>query len=746
MHSLGLADPHVQASTELGTILDVPSLFELGAEHVPSHTQTLELGATDVPSLNVAHKLRTVFTPSHEELGANGKPSELGTSDFPSQNTANGVLSQYNDEAEQVTSSATDSLVSLDPEVTPFVAALHATQEQYYQDLVVDLEQVRRVQDGGVGNMSSTTQYSWKSKIKGLGLDTCTSIEKALPLADVDDIPALLGLAPKQIQKVGVLQDLVVKLPGGDFCDKILPTSQHHLQVNDVFTADYFVALHNVTSAQGMRADGSSYEAFTSNHLGARISLPHTKLRLDRWRHHLIGYGSVEICQFLEFGFPIGTDPEQELECKFRNHGSSYMWYSHVDKFIAKELTECGVTGPFSLSPWKSIVISPLMTAHKKPMSRRTVFDATYGDWSVNNATPGDQYLGQPTAYTYPKVEDYRLLILKEGRGCFMWKRDLSRFFLQLPMDPVDYSKVGMIWRGLIFFFVALAFGLRHSGLNGQRVTDAVAWILRRLGLDTDDEKPYNVENYVDDMGGVESALARAESAFATLGWLLKDLGLDESKDKAESPSTTMTYLGIEFDSMAMEMRVPADKLQEIKSEIRIWLRRTTITKKELQSLLGKLFWISKVVKHSRVFLGRMLEQLRSMSDLKDNKKTKLLEETRKDLQWWAAFLEHYNGVQIITIEDPIKLSYQQLLESPNKICAGDATPTGGGAWHGYEFWCGPLPHALQDPQFPIPEFWALIVSAKLWGDTWTGRPIALYCDNDAVCEVIWNKKPREQC
>ena len=132
------------------------------------------------------------------------------------------------------------------------------------------------------------------------------------------------------------------------------------------------------------------------------------------------------------------------------------------------------------------------------------------------------------------------------------------------------------------------------------------------------------------------------------------------------------------------------------------------------------------------------------MSDLKDNKKTKLLEETRKDIRWWAAFLEHYNGVQIITIEDPIKLSYQQLLETPHEICAGDATPTGGGAWHGYEFWCGPLPHALQDPQIPIhvKEFWVLIVSAKLWGDTWTGRPIALYCDNDAVCEVIWNKKP----
>ena len=57
------------------------------------------------------------------------------------------------------------------------------------------------------------------------------------------------------------------------------------------------------------------------------------------------------------------------------------------------------------------------------------------------------------------------------------------------------------------------------------------------------------------------------------------------------------------------------------------------------------------------------------------------------------------------------------------------------------------MPDLLQDPAVPIhvKEFWTLIVSAKLWGDTWTGRPIVLYCDNDAVCEVVWNKKPRNQ-
>ena len=196
-----------------------------------------------------------------------------------------------------------------------------------------------------------------------------------------------------------------------------------------------------------------------------------------------------------------------------------------------------------------------------------------------------------------------------------------------------------------------------------------------------------------------------------------------------------------------MEMRVPPSKLEELKSEVRMWLRRTPITKKELQSLLGKLFWVARVVKHSRVFLGRMLEQLRAMAAKPDNKKVKLWDETRKDITWWATYMEHYNGVEVIANEDPIQLSYEQLLDKPHDICAGDATPVGGGAWHGYEYWCGLLPLVLQDPQTPIhvKEFWVLIISAKLWGDTWTGRAVVLYCDNDAVCEVIWHKKPHDK-
>ena len=621
-------------------------------------------------------------------------------------------------------------------------------------DLDADWEQVQRVQSGGVGDVGVVDSNAWGAcKADNISLSSMArerksfDAESALPFQLTDDIPGLLGIAPKQINRVGGLPDMLVKLPcGSNFTDKVLPAPDHQLVPNPCFTTDYLVALHNIVSAPGFRGDGTAYPAYTPNHIGARVHLPHVKLKIGRWRHHLFGYEHVDLVQNLEFGFPLGLNSLPDLKSSTRNHGSAYQWYSHVDKFICAEVREGGMTGPFQRAPWWNTVVSPIMTAHKKPLSRRTVFDATFGERSLNNATPSDFYMGQPTHYTFPKIEDYKGMILKSGQGAYMWKRDLSRFFLQLPMDPTEYHRVGVIWRGFFFFFIGLAFGLRHSGLNGQRVTDAVSWILRGMGRECGDEAPYQVCNYVDDLGGVESDKIRAEEAYSKLGLLLVDLGLEESHKKAEPPTTRITFLGVQFDSLSMTMSVPPAKLTEIKAEIRLWVRRTTINKKELQSLLGKLFWVAKCVKYARVFMGRLLSQLRTMTCIKDTKKVKLQEEARKDILWWAQYLEHYNGINMIVNDDPVPLSFDQLLDSPHDICAGDATPTGGGAWHGREYWCGELPTHLKDPQIPIhvKEFWVVIVSAKLWGDSWTGRCVVIYCDNDSVCDTILNKKPRD--
>ena len=117
-------------------------------------------------------------------------------------------------------------------------------------------------------------------------------------------------------------------------------------------------------------------------------------------------------------------------------------------------------------------------------------------------------------------------------------------------------------------------------------MTDAVSWILRQMGLETLSGQAYQVCNYSDDLGGVEATGDRAWAAFNMLAWLLEGLGLQESKKKAVPPSTTITYLGVQVNSLTMEMSVPPDKLTELKAEIAKWLRKSTISKRELQSNL----------------------------------------------------------------------------------------------------------------------------------------------------------------
>ena len=477
------------------------------------------------------------------------------------------------------------SVQELNPEAATFQACdsnlVH--RGRICPDLDSDWAHIQQVSAGGVGDLGFTDQGLWQGQVTGTRARTlqASQREPILPFTLVEDLSDILGTAPKQVHKVNSLLDMTVRMPCGSFIDKVLPQPSHTLKIDEVFTADYYVALHNVTAAPGIRADGSVYPAYTPNHLGARVRMPHVKLRLDRWRYHLLGYEDAELVQFLEFGFPLGLSSLPDLECSTRNHGSAYMWYDHVDKFVCNEIQEGGMAGPFQKAPWWNAVISPLMTAHKKVLSRRTVFDATFGERSLN-------------------IE--------------------------------------------------------------------------------------------------------------------------------QQPTTCMTYLGVQFDSVMMMMSVPPEKVTEIKAEIGLWVRKTTITRRDLQSLLGKLFWIGKVVMHSRPFMGRLLAQLRTMSNLKDSKKVRLNEESRKDILWWQRYLDTFNGISMIVNEEPIPLSMEQLLDDPHQVCAGDATPSGAGAWHGKEYWCQELPAYLRDPSIPIhiKEFWTIRTELLFYSVTMTASAIPL--------------------
>ena len=70
------------------------------------------------------------------------------------------------------------------------------------------------------------------------------------------------------------------------------------------------------------------------------------------------------------------------------------------------------------------------------------------------------------------------------------------------------------------------------------------------------------------------------------------------------------------------------------------------------------------------------------------------------------------------------------------------------GAWNleSKEYFSGMFPLCLQDPQIPIhvKEFICIIISVKVWGPKWEGKKVQIYCDNDAVVDVLTYNKPKD--
>ena len=95
-----------------------------------------------------------------------------------------------------------------------------------------------------------------------------------------------------------------------------------------------------------------------------------------------------------------------------------------------------------------------------------------------------------------------------------------------------------------------------------------------------------------------------------------------------------------------MEIRLPDSKLRELQHLINEWQDRKSSTKKELESLVGKLAFATRVVRPGKTFLRRMFELLSGIRQ--PHHHVRLNAQFRSDLHWWATFLQAWNGVSIL--------------------------------------------------------------------------------------------------
>ncbi|VDI14398.1 Hypothetical predicted protein [Mytilus galloprovincialis] len=454
-------------------------------------------------------------------------------------------------------------------------------------------------------------------------------------------------------------------------------------------------------------------------------------LNIDFFKFMLTDYFDRNICQFLEFGFPIGCENCTEFSSEkiVQNHKGAVEFPDDLEKYLKKEIEKKAVLGPFHVNPFShDIVISPLNSVPKKgSQERRIILDLSVkGGGAVNGYIDKDSYLGNEVHLKYPNVDALVELIKKHGRNCFIFKRDLSRAYRQIFIDLHDVHLVGYKWNDHLYFDRVLSMGLRSAAHICQRVTNAVAFMYRQMGFD--------IVNYLDDFAGVES-VDRADKAYIELKRLLDSCGLEESSHKAVSPSTRMEFLGIICDTSKLLLQIPDDKLKDIQEILLFWTNKRSAKLRDIQSLVGKLNFMASCVRPGCIFMSRLLNWLRSAYD--QTGYIVVPSYVQNDILWWVNFLPHYNGISMMMIEE---------WSIPDEVFSSDACLSGCGGWFGGKLFHQVFPEFIMESNLHINclELLSIIVCLKLWAQCFRGKRIRILCDNITSVTVINTGKSRD--
>lgn len=205
-------------------------------------------------------------------------------------------------------------------------------------------------------------------------------------------------------------------------------------------------------------------------------------------------------------------------------------------------------------------------------------------------------------------------------------------------------------------------------------------------------------------------------------------LGAPLADEKVEGPSTSLSFLGIELDTVLLMARLPPEKVAALQDLLRSWSGKRVCLRRDLESLLGHLHHAAKVVYPGRPFLRRLCDLLRRTRS--QSRFIRLNRDTRADLAWWSVFLRDWNGTSFFTSPHWSHLSDLQ-------VSTDAAGAVGYGAFLDGQWFSGRWLPSQLSASIAFKELFPIVLAAHVWGSSWRGLRVQFWCDNQGVADLI---------
>ena len=391
-----------------------------------------------------------------------------------------------------------------------------------------------------------------------------------------------------------------------------------------------------------------------------------------------------------------------------------------VRDYLSKELEEDRLV-QMSLADAEAIGVhcSPIGIIPKKnrPGKWRLIVDLS----SPTGTSVNDGIDKELCSLSYTSVDTIAHKIAETGQGTMLAKMDIKQAYRMVPVHPADRCLLGMKWEGKVYVDKSLPFGLRSAPLIFTALADALAWVMKQRGVSF-------VDHYIDDfitLGRPRTDECKRNQRL--MRGTCEAMGAPIEEEKSEGPSPSLVFLGIELDSIAMEMRLPPDKLRNLRDALAEWRGKKAGRKREILSLVGSLSHAAKVIKPGRSFLRRIIELSKQTKEL--DHFVRLNKEARSDIEWWHQFAAAWNGVSLMRQGGRQRWDIE---------ITSDASGGWGCAAIFEDQWLQlKWPASIHECHITLKELVPIVLAAALWGQRWVGKTVMARCDNSAVVAVI---------
>lgn len=265
-----------------------------------------------------------------------------------------------------------------------------------------------------------------------------------------------------------------------------------------------------------------------------------------------------------------------------------------------------------------------------------------------------------------------------------------------------------------------LPFGARLAPSIFSRISGSVKRMFERKNINA------SVIVYLDDFLIVAATFEDCLQALSILITLIRRLGLNVCWKKVVDPCQRIVFLGVELDSLEMCSRLPMDKLVQLRETLAKFSRLKRASKRQMQSLAGKLNWAAAVVRGGRVFLRSILNDINALKAGRD--RMRLSAHVKADINWWLACMDIFNGKALLL---------------DRRVCYGvstDACDVGAGATFGNDWvycqWQTDAPQ-FQHMHINYKELLAIVLACYRWAPVWRNKRLVILSDNQAAVAML---------